>query len=231
MSEDAQTIVPGGGPDIGSRISRALSIYASRPFVFLAIASINFPLALLGVLWEWGWVLSIPSLFLGQMVGAAVTFAAYQCVTAGAPSFSGSVGAGFKRVGSLLEYTVRSLGAFVLLCVTIIGIPWGMRILVRWFLGIQAIMLYNDSAVEAISRSARLVAGDWWRVLGNLLAAVLLTGSGGIALSLIGGTLGGVSSAVWGTLAAPFLSIFTTLLFLRLAKEKGEPPPPLSTLA
>jgi hypothetical protein len=231
--ESSATTIPGSeDPDVGSRISRAFAIYWSHPIPFLILALINLPLTALEVVWEWGLLVAfIPGLFVGEFVTATISYTAYQRLTAKFVDVGQSVGTAGQRFAQLAEFTARYYGAGLLLCLTIIGIPWGIRLLVRWGVGTQGIVLYGDTASEAISRSARLVEGQWWRVFGNTFFAFGLIGFIAVGLGFIGGTVALVTSVVWGTLATPFSAIFMTLLFLRLSHEKGEAAPPNPTFA
>ena len=74
------------------------------------------------------------------------------------------------------------LGSFLLwilvagiLTITIIGIPFAIYFLVRWEFYGQAVLIEGTSATRALRRSSELVKGTWWRVLGIMLAIVLLS--------------------------------------------------------
>ena len=62
-----------------------------------------------------------------------------------------------------------------LLTITIIGIPFAIYFLVRWGFYAQAVLIEGTSATQALRRSGELVKGTWWRVLGIMLAIVLLS--------------------------------------------------------
>ena len=57
-----------------------------------------------------------------------------------------------------------------LLAITVIGIPWAIRLFVRWNFAIYAVMLNDQNAKAAISFSCDLVTGRWWQMAGLLLA-------------------------------------------------------------
>ena len=80
------------------------------------------------------------------------------------------------------------------LCVTIIGIPFGIYFSVRWGLYTLPVLFEETTARNALRRSTELVRGTWWRVFGIMLAvsviafmiSFILEVSFGFVLTLIG---------------------------------------------
>jgi hypothetical protein len=103
------------------------------------------------------------------------------------------------------------------LAVTVIGIPWALRILVRWVFGTHAVVLNNLTAKEAISESCRLVEGRWWRIA---LVGLASSSWGAPVLALMVAQPYSIETVAiriaTGLTVTPILAIFWTLLFLRL---------------
>ncbi|WP_225844375.1 hypothetical protein [Streptomyces sp. HPF1205] len=130
------------------------------------------------------------------------------------------------------------LGGFVVLV-------W---LLVQWSLAAPALMLEKQGIAAAMKRSAKLVRGDWWRVLGVQLLGLLLsylvtafvslpftllslwlTGDGGFSGFLSGDSspswsfliLSGVGAVIASTLTLPISAGVTGLLYMdqRIRRE------------
>jgi hypothetical protein len=230
--QDDQTVLAGEYPDVGWRISKAFSIYASYPIPFLIISLINLPITVISGLWVWGAIFLIPGFIVQEIASGAGAVAAYAAIRGSSPDAGTSLSAAVNKLGRLIELSLRTIGAFLLLAITIIGIPWAFRLIVRWFFGYQVVMLHDAEPKAAISESCRLVDGDWWRVFGNFLLVGLIIGVPSFALRVaIGGTAGIIVSALVSIIAGPLFMIFQTLFYLRLLQEKGlasEAPPVLT---
>ncbi len=128
----------------------------------------------------------------------------------------------------------------VLLAITIIGIPFAIIRIIRWALVVPAVVFEGVGARQARSRSASLVKGSWWRVLGVLIVAsiaqylvsVIPASAIGYGLGSLGRlissgsplwiiTISAVVGAAFGILAAPLVPTVSTLLYydLRIRKE------------
>lgn len=75
------------------------------------------------------------------------------------------------------------------------GIVTVVWLLVQWSLAAPALMLEKQGVVAAMKRSAKLVRGAWWRVLGVQLVALILAY---IVASLIGTPLALLASGLTG---------------------------------
>jgi hypothetical protein len=214
--------------DVGTRISRAVSLYARYPLTIIVISAANVPFTIAGLVVPGpvGPLLLIPSLLVQEIVRGALILVFFQALTGQTPSVHGGFTAATNKLGALIEYFLRVAGASVLLVITIIGIPWALRLFVRWLFGSEAIMLQNASAKDAISESCRLVTGNWWRTFGNLLLFWFLIGAPGLLLRfVIRGVAGGLVASFFGVLTAPIFAGAFTLFYLRLRYEKGQIPP------
>lgn len=89
-------------------------------------------------------------------------------------------------IHSVLQRTIdrfwQLLGCFLLWClvigvltVTIIGIPFAIYLAVRWGFFLGTILFEKPVISTALKRSSELVRGMWWRMLGMLLAILLLS--------------------------------------------------------
>ena len=91
-----------------------------------------------------------------------------------------TVGAAFQQafrrfwpyLGSGLLWLLGAGG----LCITIIGIPFGIYFGVRWNLYSLPVLIEESNAWNALGRSTELVKGSWWRVLGIVAAIYLISG-------------------------------------------------------
>ena len=114
------------------------------------------------------------SLALAVLIGSLPTIAAYTAVSAMAadhlqrltdgedPAAAHSLRAAWDRRRPLVGGFVRAFAIVYVLLVTIIGIPWAIRQLVRYQLVPQAVMLDGCDGKGALARSSELVAGRWW---------------------------------------------------------------------
>lgn len=229
--QEQNMVVGGEYPDVGARISKALSLYGAYFVPFFLISLATLPLNILSSIWELGVIFAIPGAIVTAIVDAALILAVAQALTGNVPQPGNHLSEAWSRFGRLFELGLRTLGAVLGLAITIVGIPWAIRVGVRWFLGTQAIMLQDMDAKAAISESCRLVEGDWWRTFGNLLLLGLLIGiPGGIAVGFsfaVSTVVGGILSAIVTTITTPFWVIAVTLYYLRLKQEKGVPPSPM----
>ena len=117
------------------------------------------------------WITNIVGLFpIGAILFAGAQIYLGREITAGA------------AFGQVTHRFLSYLGSFLLwmlvaglLAITIIGIPFAIYFLVRWGFYGQAVLVEGTSATHALRRSSELVKGTWWRVLGIMLAIVLLS--------------------------------------------------------
>jgi hypothetical protein len=125
-----------------------------------------------------------------------------------------------RRWKELLGTLALLVVVFVLLGVTVVGIPVAIWLLFRWAFLAQTLVLENLRPVRALHRSSELVRGRWWRV------ATIVVFTTGIALLL--GPLVGVGllfattatfdvvniiSSIVYTITIPFAAIATTYLY------------------
>ncbi|MPZ48671.1 MAG: hypothetical protein GEU75_05050 [Dehalococcoidia bacterium] len=129
------------------------------------------------------------------------------------------------RFRAVIVAAFKTTAISVLLCLTIIGIPWAIKRLVLWAFIIQAIMLDRQTGEASLGYSAGLVKGHWWNTFGRLVACFLVAGIPAlivsqIVLEAVPGTLGLILSSTASFISLPFGIIATTLLYFDL-KVRG----------
>lgn len=139
-------------------------------------------------------------------------------------------GAGLVAAGALLSSPpLAAVGAVALLA----AVPAALAVGVSFALALPAAVEEPIGPVRALRRSTRLVRGRFWRTLGIVALAYLITNivsllatlPFGVPGTLFGGALGatftGLGGTVSGLLATPLLGAALTLLYLdaRVRKE------------
>lgn len=209
----------------GRHLVRSLRLYRSHPFTLLEISAFGvIPTMgsyLVPTTWT-GWVVfQIPFFVALQVVYAALVYAAASFASERDVPTTDTVGAyrmALRELPDIVEVLARQFGAAILLAITIVGIPWAVRLFVRWHFAIYAVLLNDQNAKGGISFSCQLVTGRWWQIAGLLLA----TSAPGIVLSLwvlplTQSTLS--STAFWviySLVSTPLIATFWTLQFLEL---------------
>jgi hypothetical protein len=214
--------------DIRAAFRDAFRWFGQRPIPLLVIAAPNLLLSvaslivarsdLVGI----GFLLSITSFFVTVIVGAALIYASYLISTGRSFGVNEMFQRATDRLGPLIAYSFRYFGAVFLIAITIVGIPWAIRVFVRWWFGTQAIVLNDESPKEAISHSCRLVSGVGWQIFWTfVLLSILFLPF--IALSLVtrGAIALSVASTLFGWLSLPILSAFWTALYLQLDAQES----------
>jgi hypothetical protein len=129
-----------------------------------------------------------------------------------------------RAAGTVARY---SAGVFIGLLLFVVP---GIWVATRWYFGAQAAVVDGSRPSRALDRSADLVQGSWWRVLGLLLLSglafeVLLLPLSAILWSAHDGLLYTVTSVVSQTAVRSLGALFGTLLFfdLRWRASVAEP--------
>ena len=209
----------------GQHVVQTLRTFGSHPFIFVEIAAFGLiPTAgtyLISGSWTGTIVFQIPFLVAQQVIYAALVYAAasFAGVTLiSAPDVLGAYRIALGRIRDLVEVFVRQLGAALLLIVTVIGIPWAIRLLIRWYFAVHAVVLNDLDAKCAITFSCDLVTGRAWQIFG-LIIATLAPGAiiAIIFLFIIHEPLLYLGySALFTLVLSPLTATFWTLLFLEL---------------
>jgi hypothetical protein len=148
-------------------------------------------------------------------------------------SLSETFAAAQPRLGSVIVGGLLA-GIGIVVGLVLLIVP-GLVLMTWWAVIIPVIVLEHRSAGESFTRSRELVRGYGWGVFGVILLALLLLVGASIVLSIILSPLadwlqGFISQIVTGTLTAPFIAVFLTVLYFRLRQVKeaaasAEPPP------
>lgn len=206
-------------------VRESLGILRAHPFTLLEIAAFGvIPTAgnyLVTSTWTGIVVFQIPFIIAQQVVYGALVLAVASFADATLSTAADVLQAyriALGKLRDLVEVFARQIGAAFLLTITVVGIPWAIRLFVRWSFGIYAVVLNDLSAKDAISFSCDLVTGRWWQVTGLLLATFA---PGGIIslliLLLTQSTLVSLLfSVMYALVATPFYATFWTLQFLEL---------------
>ena len=200
--------------DMGQIVNTAIRVYRRNFGEFVAIAAVALPIvagfavteALVdGSTWNVvGAALLIPLLAVVIIVQAAITQAVVDIADGVAPEFNSVYLRVFRRLGLLLTSGLRVFLGMVVLCLTVVGIPFAMYLLVRWIMFTPVIMTQSDSTLQEVdvntllqsgpkwarsgilgmferrfssrasAMSARIVEGFWWRTLGILVVIYIL---------------------------------------------------------
>ncbi len=135
---------------------------------------------------------------------------------------------GASRWRPLLSAYARSFVIVFLLLISIVGIPWAIRQIIRYQFASQAVVLAETSGKEALRHSSDLVRGRWWHtavVVGLISLAVgLVSVVSGLLLLTTGVPLWlfGVLYGLLSMLLLPLAGIAITLLYGDAAAEQAE---------
>jgi len=224
--------------DLSQIIDGAISLYRRNFGELLAISAVNLPGPLLIaiasiVVSDWGTelivitaLLYIPILALTFIVSAAIARAIADIADGLPADFNRAYRQVFGRLGTLVLATLRVLGITLLLLITIVGIPFAIYLWIRWAFVTQAVVIEGANSRDALSLSADIVKGSWWRTFGILLIVGLLVAVASGALSMIFVLVPHEAStllnAVVGVIVTPFGVIASTLLFFDLSSRESQ---------
>ncbi len=220
---------------VGQIIRAAFVTYRGSPLLFIALGLLYLPAAafaaaiaifarlipFVGEFTELAQPSGSTNLFMAALAGGAVNLAAFVGVSAlvveflhGADRTSGGLRDASRvtwaRRSTLLRAFIRTYATVVILMVSIIGIPWGIRQIVRYQLVPQVIVHEETDARDSLQRSTELVHGRWLHTAFATTAIngmVFVTVMGLSLLLLVGAT----SIPLWA------FSALVTLLFILVA--------------
>ncbi len=184
----------------GQLIRAAVREYRRTPLVFLLIGTIYLPAlvvtgvlsalmqlipfvsSLLSLAGRSGGTSVVLAVFVGSLSNVAA-FVAINGIVAeylsrpgrGLPTAVEALRAAWDRRRALLDAFARSFGIVFVLLVSFVGIPWGIRQLVRYQFIAHTVMYEERDGRDALARSSQLVRGRWFHtavVVGALNAAV-----------------------------------------------------------
>lgn len=228
--------------DVGELLTETFRTFGRRWHVFLAMTFVVVAPVIVLVDGVWGGVIAdgpradrpdaaaIVSFLLAATVMPA-TITGLHCVVVLALGEGRAIGLG-EAVRDLAPQLPRALGAAtlyiaaVLLGFVALVVP-GIWLAIRLYFAVQAAVLERLGPRAAITRSAELVDGTWWRVFGLWLVMALI---GGVLVSPASGATYGDSGVLWvlaqvlaQTLTLSLSAIYGTLLFfdLRARRDAG----------
>jgi hypothetical protein len=231
--------------DVGALFRDALSVFGRHALLFIALsAAVVIPTALIvegiGLEMLTGSYdespplvqLAIPTavefLVVTPIIAAICIYALHQIAAGENPSAGQVFVAGFEAFTPLFGAVALAVAGIVLGFLALI-VP-GIYLTVRWYFVPQTVVIEGARGPVALSRSRLLVEGFCWRTLGLVVLANLATTIFGlfvtspftaIAESTDRAVWALVGSAVTTSIAAPFVAIYSTLLYYDLLARRG----------
>ena len=241
---------------VGQIFTASASIYAKHFFAFLTLGLLAFPVGLAvsaghNALLSGGLPvldLGLPYAGVGLTVAAAlafhglafgltaiIVFAASIAVIAQiergeSGDAVGAILSVFRKLPQLVASTAVAAVVVAALCVTLVGIPLGLRQAARWSLNTHALLLRDVSGRRSLSSSAGLVTMARWHAFVTtallLTLAMLAAPALGIVLLWFVRSLDpayvGLISATLHAMLVPFIAIAMSLLYFDL-ESRHEP--------
>jgi len=127
-------------------------------------------------------------------------------------------------------FAVVLMGIGVAIGLVLLVLP-GIYLAVRWYFVPQTVMIDGARGTGALDRSGELVRGSWWRTFGLIVMANLAAILPALLLVAPFDALADDSDrAVWSlvgtmateTISAPFVALFSTLLYYDLRARKRD---------
>lgn len=199
---------------LGQVAAAAYRVWFARPGAMVAIGLISIPVAFATAIVEVA-VESLPfvdrllelagtrsevGVLLALLVGGVGNLLAFVYISAvvaqviagfdGAHAGGGTPGLTKVRldgaeVRRLLRATARAAVVVLGLLISVVGIPWAIRQLVRYQVTPQVIALEGADGRRALARSSALVRQRWWWTAGVIAVVQSLIAIGGIAMALV----------------------------------------------
>jgi hypothetical protein len=230
--------------DVGALFREALSMYSRHALLFVALsAAVVIPAELIvqGVglemltgpydesppLTEMAIPAAVEFLVISPIIAAICIYALHQIAAGESPSPGQVFVAGFEAFTPLFGAVALAVAGIVLGLLVLV-IP-GIYLFVRWYFVPQAVVIEGARGPLALSRSALLVDGSWWRTFGLvLLANVATTVASLIVVAPFTGIADSTDRAVWAlvgsavttSITAPFVALYSTLLYYDLLARR-----------
>jgi hypothetical protein len=130
-----------------------------------------------------------------------------------------------ERFRDVVSASLRATGIVFLLSITVVGMPWAVKRLVKWAFIIPSIVVDAQTGETALAYSESLVLGRWWVTFGRLAAStlVLLLPAlvvNQVILAAIPGVAGVILSHVTDFITLPYGMITTALLYFDLKARR-----------
>jgi hypothetical protein len=178
-------------------------------------------------------ILELTGGLFGDLLGFLVTIVAWFLLTAALVKAVQDVRDGTVNlsVGQTLSAATPLIGPVAIAAIlasipVMIGfaifiIP-GLLLLTVWFLIVPAIVLEGTGPLDSFGRSWQLVKGHFWNAFGIVFVVCLILFAANLVLGLVFSPLPHflghfLSTAISGTLVAPFMVVVSTLMYFRLS--------------
>jgi hypothetical protein len=233
--------------DVGALFRDALAVFGRHGWLFIALsAAVVIPTELIVEGVGLGMLTSsydssppiveslIPTLagllVVTPIITAICIYALHQIAAGEHPSTGQVFVAGFEAFAPLFAAVALAVAGIVLGLLLLV-VP-GIYVLVRWYFVPQTVVIEGARGAGALSRSAQLVEGHWWRTFGLVLLAniavalpglLLITPFNAIADSTDRAVWAVVGSAVTTSVTTPFVALYSTLLYYALRARAGSP--------
>jgi hypothetical protein len=174
---------------------------------------------------------AIPSvvefLVVTPIIAAICIHALHQIADGHRPSAGQVLVAGFEAFTPLFAAVVLAAVGIALGLLVLI-VP-GVYLAVRWYFVPQSVVIEGARGTQALARSGMLVTGFWWRTFGLVLLAnvliaipafILLTPFTAVAESADRAIWALVGTAVTTSVTAPFVALYSTLLYYDLLARR-----------
>lgn len=122
-------------------------------------------------------------------------------------------------------FTITSDGGYALLGLLIFALIIGAVVVMIWlavrlYFATMCVVVENISPTDALKRSWQLTKGSSWRILGRVILMLLVVGT---ATSLLSGTVGAVSMALFGLSSSTWLAAFLTTFLSSIVSGLVQP--------
>jgi hypothetical protein len=240
MSDTYIEGLPAGGVPfrVGDVLSKAFSVFGSRPVSFLLLAFVPLIPLLASSFWmpaglqqlgltgqrviTWGGLSDVLGSVLGPVAQAMILYAAFQEMAGRPFSIAQSFGVGFVRLLPVLcvvflNALFRGV-AFLLLVVP------GFIVSCMLYVAIPVCVIEKPGIFASLDRSAALTRGSRWQIFGLPALTIIVGGIAQIVLEKVlgGATIWGkLSSFGWQVVATSFDAVLVAVVYreLRMTKE------------
>lgn len=194
----------------GQIIRASLETYRRAPLVYITFGLVYIPAAIMaGVLaaivelipfvsaiTSLAGSASGTSLVMAALVGSVTNIAAFVVVNAvvaeyldgddrGPTAAIAAVRRAWRRRRPLADAFLRSFAIVFVLLISLVGVPWGIRQLVRYQFLPHAVMYEEHDGRDALRRSSELVRGRWWHTALVVAAFNIAVGATALVVALL----------------------------------------------
>jgi hypothetical protein len=168
-------------------------------------------------------------LVVAPLITAICIHALRAVASGGRPRAGPSFVAGFEAFTPLF-FAIVLAAVGIALGLLLLIVP-GIYLAVRWFFVPQAVVLEDARGPAALTRSSAVVQGFWWRTFGLVIMVNLAAALPGLVLAApFTAIASSTDRALWSmvgtisaeTVTAPFVALFSTLLYYDLRARRAE---------